>query len=69
MIDPTPLDLITKFHDVITTTLRNRIDPETIESTTVDGSNEVRIHHPAKNIAMKILSLKVAAFLNWNLGN
>uniref|UniRef100_A0AAR5NXE3 INTS8 TPR repeats domain-containing protein n=1 Tax=Dendroctonus ponderosae TaxID=77166 RepID=A0AAR5NXE3_DENPD len=65
--DPTPLDLITKFHDVITTTLRNRMEPETIESTTVNGSNEVKINHPAKNIAMKILSLKVAAFLNWNL--
>uniref|UniRef100_A0AAR5P3A9 Uncharacterized protein n=2 Tax=Dendroctonus ponderosae TaxID=77166 RepID=A0AAR5P3A9_DENPD len=65
--DPTPLDLITKFHNVITTTLRNRMEPETIESTTVNGSNEVKINHPAKNIAMKILSLKVAAFLNWNV--
>lgn len=27
------------------------------------------VKHPAKNLALKILSLKVAAFIKWDLGN
>lgn len=66
--DPSPTDLITKFYDAIAMTLRNRIDSENVEPISVDGDNEIKIKHPSKNIAMKILSLKVAAYLNWNLG-
>lgn len=64
--DPSPTDLITKFHDVIAMTLRNQtVEPDSVEG--IEGSGDCKIKHPAKNIAMKILSLKVAAYLNWNL--
>ncbi|XP_030752565.1 integrator complex subunit 8 [Sitophilus oryzae] len=63
--DPSPTDLITKFYDAIVMTLKNKAEPENIE--TAEGNNEVTVKHPIKNIAMKILSLKIAAFLNWNL--
>lgn len=65
--DPSPIDLITKFYDAIATTLRNRMEPETMETVTTEDSTEFTIKHPKKNVAMKILSLKVAAYLNWNL--
>ncbi|XP_076267977.1 integrator complex subunit 8 isoform X1 [Rhynchophorus ferrugineus] len=61
--DPSPTDLITKFYDATVMTLRNKIEPENLDG--VEGNSEVK--HPIKNIALKILSLKVAAFLNWNL--
>lgn len=67
-LDPSPIDLITKFYDAIAMTLRNRMEPESLEAVTLEGASEVKLKHPAKNIAMKILSLKVAAYLNWNLG-
>ncbi|XP_050296923.1 integrator complex subunit 8 [Anthonomus grandis grandis] len=63
--DPCPTDLITKFYNVIAMTLKNRVEPEIIDHVTMD-SNDI-IKHPAKNIAMKILSLKVGAYLKWNL--
>ncbi|CAG9764754.1 unnamed protein product [Ceutorhynchus assimilis] len=63
--DPAPIDLITKFYDAIARTLRNQQEPENSESTNLECSYVVQ--HPAKNIAMKIMSLKVAAYLNWKL--
>lgn len=66
--DPSPTDLITKFHDVVAMTLRNQttlVEPDSVEG--LEGGGDSKIKHPAKNIAMKILSLKVAAYLNWNL--
>ncbi|KAL3287790.1 hypothetical protein HHI36_002253 [Cryptolaemus montrouzieri] len=67
--DPTPIDLITKFFDVIHDTLRiqNEADTETNSINNVDISQE-RPKHPAKNIALKLLSLKVAAYIKWDLG-
>lgn len=64
-LDPSPIDLIAKFHEVILETLRNR--PE-IESDIINVEQDVETKQLAKSLALKILSLKVAAFLKWNLG-
>ncbi|XP_066143354.1 integrator complex subunit 8 [Euwallacea fornicatus] len=65
--DPSPTDLITKFYEAVAVTLKNRQELEPVDCMADTGSNELKIKLPAKNIAMKILSLKVAAHLNWNL--
>ncbi|KAJ8928547.1 hypothetical protein NQ314_018885 [Rhamnusium bicolor] len=65
-IDPTATELITKFYDVVAETLRIRPEAENGEIINVEPNGE-KPKHPAKNIALKILSLKVAAFLKWNL--
>ncbi|XP_060527282.1 integrator complex subunit 8 isoform X2 [Cylas formicarius] len=64
--DPSPTGLITKFHDVMALTLCNKLESENPETINSEAS-DLKVKHPAKNIAMKILSLKVAAYLNWNL--
>ncbi|CAH0550288.1 unnamed protein product [Brassicogethes aeneus] len=66
-IDPSPTELITKFYDVISDILRTKIENENIEIIRVDPPEEVRPKQSAKNIALKILSLRVMAFLKWNL--
>lgn len=65
--DPSPIELITKFYDVISETLKIRPEIETGEIINIEPNGE-KPRHPAKNIALKILSLKIAAFLKWNLG-
>lgn len=57
--------MIKKFHEVITETLRNKSEIEEIVN--VDATGE-RPKDSAKSVALKILSLKVAAFLKWNIG-
>lgn len=65
--DPSPIELITKFYDVISETLKIRPEVETGEIINIEPNGE-KSRYPAKNIALKILSLKIAAFLKWNLG-
>ncbi|XP_056638700.1 integrator complex subunit 8 [Diorhabda sublineata] len=64
--DPPPSELITKFYDVISETLRNNPDTENGEILNVE-TNITKTKPPAKTTALKILSLKVGAFLKWNL--
>ncbi|XP_072390138.1 integrator complex subunit 8 [Diabrotica undecimpunctata] len=64
--DPPPSELITKFYDVISETLRNNPDTENGEIINVETNNG-KTKPPAKTTALKILSLKVGAFLKWNL--
>ncbi|CAG9860087.1 unnamed protein product [Phyllotreta striolata] len=63
--EPPPSELITKFYDVITETLRNNPDNENGEINV--EVNNAKTKPPAKTTALKILSLKVGAFLKWNL--
>lgn len=65
--DPSPTELISKFSDAISDTLRNRLEADNGEVIVVESMQD-NMKHPAKNIALKILSLKVAAFIKWNLG-
>lgn len=65
--DPSATDLVAKFYDVIAETLRNNPDLDNNDAINVDPPAEIKIRHPTKNIALKILSLKVMAFLKWNL--
>lgn len=51
---------------MIAETLRNK--SETEENVNIDPSGE-RPKDSAKSVALKLLSLKVAAFLQWNIGN
>ncbi|XP_044263221.1 integrator complex subunit 8 [Tribolium madens] len=64
--DPSPTELIAKFSDAIADTLRNRLETENGEML-IESMHE-NVKQPAKNIALKILSLKVAAFIKWDLG-
>lgn len=64
--EPPPSELITKFYDVISETLRNNPDTENGEIINVETNNG-KTKPPAKTTALKILSLKVGAFLKWNL--
>lgn len=70
--DPSPIDLITIFFNAMLESLKNEIKPaidlengEQLGS----GDNYVDAHFKSslKNLALKILSLKVAAHLKWNL--
>lgn len=62
--DISPINLIIKFHEVIVETLRNKV--ETDEIVNIDPTRE-RPKDSAKTIALKIISLKVAAYLRWNI--
>lgn len=64
--DPSPVDLISKFYDVINETQRNRLDLENNEVINLEPNDEKQ-KLPAKTIALKILSLRVAANCNWHL--
>nr|XP_023030206.1 integrator complex subunit 8 [Leptinotarsa decemlineata] len=64
--DPPPSELITKFYDVISETLRINPDNENGEIINVD-TNVGKSKSPARTVALKILSLKVGAYLKWNL--
>lgn len=47
-------------------TLRNRLEVENADVLVLETMHE-NIKHPIKNMALKILSLKVAAFIKWDL--
>lgn len=67
--DPSPIELITKFFDVINDSMKIQNEAENSEANTansVDISNEKR-KYLNKNIALKLLSLKIAAFMKWDL--
>ncbi|CAH1117237.1 unnamed protein product [Phaedon cochleariae] len=64
--DPPPSELITKFYDVISETLRINPESETAEIIDVETNNG-KLKPPAKTVALKILALKVGAYLKWNL--
>ncbi|VEN57796.1 unnamed protein product [Callosobruchus maculatus] len=61
--DPSPLELITKFYDVINESQKNRSEIDHLEN--VDYIEE---KYSTKSIALRILSLKIVAHLKWNLG-
>ncbi|KAG5899842.1 hypothetical protein JTB14_012313 [Gonioctena quinquepunctata] len=64
--DPPPSELITKFYDVISETLR--INPESENGEIINVETNIgKTKSPAKTVALKILSLKVGAYLKWNL--
>ncbi|XP_044746312.1 integrator complex subunit 8 [Coccinella septempunctata] len=68
--DPTPVELITKFFDVISESMKiqNESDNgETNNMNTVDISSE-KPKYSNKNIALKLLSLKIVAYIKWDLG-
>lgn len=69
--DPSPIDLITIFFSAMLESLKNEIKPAIdVENgeQLVTGDNCVEVHFKSlKNLALKILSLKVAAHLKWNL--
>lgn len=72
-VDPSPIDLITIFFNAMLESLKNEIKPA------IDLENngkqigpgetfmDTRFKSSLKNFALKILSLKVAAHLKWNL--
>lgn len=64
--DPSATDLIKKFHEVIIEDVQNKLEV-TEEVVNVDTPGD-KPKDSAKSIALKILSLKVAAFLKWNKG-
>ncbi|KAJ8912846.1 hypothetical protein NQ315_007978 [Exocentrus adspersus] len=63
--DPSPVELITKFYDVISETTKMRHEVDLVEIPSTEPNSEKSSH--AKHVALKILSMKIAAFLKWNL--
>nr|CAI5853943.1 unnamed protein product [Callosobruchus analis] len=61
--DPSPLELITKFYDVINESQKNRSEIDRLEDV-----EYIEEKFSTKSIALKILSLKIVAHLKWNLG-
>ncbi|KAK9890977.1 hypothetical protein WA026_013315 [Henosepilachna vigintioctopunctata] len=68
--DPSPIELVSKFFDVINDTLKIQNEAESVDANNVNNVDlsVERPSHPAKNIALKLLSLKIAAYIKWNLG-
>lgn len=64
-IDPSPTDLIVKFMTINTD--QKEAEPKTNEAESNDAKPNVPNKWSHRNLALKILSLKVAAYLRWDL--
>lgn len=71
ILDPNATELITKFTTSVLDSIKN--DVKLIEDEQREGNAEnlvdIKPRDTLKNLALKILSLKIAAHLKWNLGN
>lgn len=73
-VDPSPMNLITTFYNAMQEFIKNRSKPSTIDvengeytnpqDCLTDGHVKFKLK---RNLALKVLSLKVAAYIKWNL--
>ncbi|XP_025991714.1 integrator complex subunit 8 [Solenopsis invicta] len=63
--DPSPTDLIIKFMTINSD--QKEVDPKAIDAEVNDVKSNGTNKWSHRNLALKILSLKVAAYLNWDL--
>lgn len=64
--DPTPNELIIKFTTAVYESFKNEVKRELEPSETQHLEVEPVLRHSLKNIALKILSVKVASYIKWN---
>nr|XP_022899838.1 integrator complex subunit 8 [Onthophagus taurus] len=71
--DPSPIELINKFTIAVFESFKNearRVEMEGVEGINVplnENNPDIPNRYSKKNIALKILSLKVAAYIKWNI--
>lgn len=73
-VDPSPINLITTFYNAMLEFLKNRTKPNTTtdvengeHTNPQDGLADGQFKSYLRNLALKVLSLKVAAHIKWNL--
>lgn len=73
LLDPSPINLITTFFNAMQEFLKNRTKPNTIDiengehTNAQENSSDNQFKSFLRNLALKVLSLKVAAHIKWNL--
>lgn len=73
LVDPSPINLITTFFNAMQEFLKNWAKPTTVDfengefNNTPDTVNDGQFKSYLRNLALKVLSLKVAAHIKWDL--
>lgn len=73
LADPSPINLMNTFFNAMQEFLKNRAKPPTIDidngehTNPQEGFTDGQFKSYLRNLALKVLSLKVAAYIKWNI--